>query len=205
MAANPLITFKAGRCDFSGRKVKPIPDPGYLYLYVEDDIPHFCWRPRSAPASEPEIDLFMVPGDGNFVPWLKEEGAENLHSPTSGRIYVLKFDSSSQKHFFWMQSKSQHREGSLSWFSQRDQRLGQIVNAILQGEEVDVEQEVQDLRNGGGGSGPNGDADMMDVDDQQPEHGRHGSTGGAGPDATGGDPRDEGEASREGGADGGRA
>ena len=44
----------------------------------------------------------------------------------------------------------------------------------------------------------------MDVD-EQPEHGRHGSTGGVGADATGGDPSTEGQHSRDGGADGGRA
>lgn len=205
MASNALITFKAGKCDFHGKKVSPVATPGYLYLYVEDDIPHFCWRPRSAAPTDPETDLFMVPGDGTFEPWLKEEGAEELHSPTNGRIYVLKFSSSSQKHFFWMQSKTQHKEGNLSWFSQRDQRIGQIVNDILQGDEdLDVEQAVQELRHGGGDG--DGDGDLMDLDDHQPEQrDRTGSTGGAGADATGADPRDEGEASREGGADGGRA
>jgi 26S proteasome regulatory subunit N13 len=188
-----------------GKKVTPDATPGYLFLYVEDDIPHFCWRPRSAPPTEPEIDLFMVPGDGTFQPLLKEEGAEELHSPTNGRIYVLKFASSSQRHFFWMQSKTQHKEGALSWFSQRDQRVGQIVNDILQGDEdVDVEQAVQELRHGGDDG--DGDGDLMDLDEQQPEQrDRTGSTGGAGADATGADPRDEGAASRDGGADGGRA
>jgi 26S proteasome regulatory subunit N13 len=205
MATNALITFKAGKCDLRGKKVTPDATPGYLFLYVEDDIPHFCWRPRSAPSTEPEIDLFMVPGDGTFQPLLKEEGAEELHSPTNGRIYVLKFSSSSQRHFFWMQSKTQHKEGSLSWFSQRDQRVGQIVNDILQGDEdVDIEQAVQELRNGGGDG--DGDGDLMDLDEEQPgPRDRTGSTGGAGADATGADPRDEGAASRDGGADGGRA
>ena len=204
MATSPLITFKAGKCNVAGKKVTPVQTPGYLYLYSEDDMLHFCWRSRSAPSTEPEIDLFMIPGDGSFHPLLKEQGAENLHSPTTGRIFVLKFSSSSQKHYFWMQSKTQHREGSLSWFSQRDQRLGQIVDQLLQGEEVDVEQEVEEINNGGGDGGTDGDTDMMDMD-EEPHHDRSGSTGGAGADATGGDPRDEGEASREGGADGGRA
>ena len=99
-----------------------------------------------------------------------------------------------------MQAKTQHREGDASWFSQRDQRLGQIVDLLLSGEEVDVEREVEEIRQGGGnegGDGSGGDADLMDLDRQE--------TGGAGQDATGGDPREEGEASREGGADGGRA
>lgn len=206
MASAPLITFKAGRCDFGGRKVTANPTPGYIYLYTDDDeLLHFCWRPRSAPHTEPELDLTMFPADGNFHPVIAEEGAEELHSPTNGRIFVLKFASSSQKHFFWMQSKSQSREGSLSWFSPRDQRLGQIVDSLLQGDDVDVEAEVEQIRNGNDdGDDPSGDADAMEVDDA-PTTLKRRETGGAGQDATGGDPREEGEASREGGADGARA
>ena len=104
-----------------------------------------------------------------------------------------------------MQSKSQHKDGTPSWFSSRDQRIGTIVNDLLQGEEVDVDSEIQNVReNGGSGGDQEDDEDMMDVEDVQPEHNRQGS-GGAGPDATGGDPREEGEDSRRGGEDGGRA
>ena len=77
------------------------------------------------------------------------------------------------------------------------------MDRLLQGEEVDVQQEIDEIRQGGGDSGPNGDADAMEVD-QDLGLSRQGS-GGAGQDATGGDPRTEGESSREGGADGGRA
>lgn len=77
------------------------------------------------------------------------------------------------------------------------------MDAILQGDEVDVEGEIAEIRRGGDDTGPNGDADAMEVDDG-PSLERQ-ETGGAGADATGADPRDEGEASREGGADGGRA
>ena len=205
MAATPLFTFKAGRCDVNGRKIIPVQTPGYVYLYSEDDLIHLCWRPRSAPATEPEIDLITIPGDATFTPLVKEPGAEDVRSPTNGRVFVLRFSSSGEKQYFWMQAKSQHREGDASWFSQRDQRLGQIVDLLLSGEEVDVATEVDEIRRnnntgGEGGddnAGENGDADLMDPDRQE--------TGGAGQDATGGDPREEGEASREGGADGGRA
>ena len=204
MAATPIITFKAGLCNVSenGKSVTPDPRPGYLYLYSEDELTHFCWRPRSEPSTEPELDLLMFPGDGRFYPYVKEQGADELHSPTNGRIFKLKFASSQQKHYFWMQSKSQSKQGEHSWFSERDQRIGQIVDQLLQGEEVDVEGEMDQVRDGGN-AGTDGDADAMEVD-QDRSLGRQ-ESGGAGQDAGNGDPREEGEASREGGADGGRA
>ena len=104
-----------------------------------------------------------------------------------------------------MQSKSQHAEAKSNWFSARDKRLGEIINQLLSGEQVDVEAEVQSLRQNHGGPDNDDDDDTME-DVQAPEHNRRASsTGGAGANATGGDPNVEGQASREGGADGGRA
>lgn len=201
MATAPLITFKAGRCTKEGRKITADPTPGFLYLYSEDELVHLCWRPRAQLSTDPEVDLIIFPGSARFVPLVKEAGADDVRSPTNGRIFVLKFLDSGEKSYFWMQSRSQHSEGDADWFSQRDQQLGQVVDLLLSGEDVDVEREVAEIRQasgGGGADGQNGDGeDLMDLDRQE--------TGGAGQDATGGDPRDEGEASREGGADGGRA
>lgn len=181
--------------------VKPKQTPGYLYLYSEDELVHFCWRPRSAPHTEPELDLVMVPSDGSFTPF-QPSGKE---TPTNGRVYVLKFSSSSQRYLFWLQSKSQHERGSPNWFSPRDLRLGEIINALLQGEEVDVQNEIANIPRRP--SGGDDDETMEDVegDDNDPGHNQGGGSGGAGPDATGGDVREEGHESREGGADGGRA
>ncbi|PYH44398.1 uncharacterized protein BP01DRAFT_82179 [Aspergillus saccharolyticus JOP 1030-1] len=203
MSLTPIITFKAGICDLeSGNVVKPKPTPGYIYLYIEDELVHFCWRPRTAPHTEPDLDLVMVPSDGTFTPY-KPAGNS---APTNGRIYVLKFSSSSQRYLFWLQSKSQHESGNPSWFSPRDIRLGEIVNTLLQGEEVDVEEEIANLPRGPS-SGGDDDETMEDVEgvDHDPNHNHGGNSGGAGPDATGGDVREEGQGSREGGADGGRA
>ena len=148
----------------------------------------------------------MIPTDGSFTPYTGRANAssQDTLSPTNGRIFCLKFSSSAARHFFWMQSKSQHSEAKANWFSARDKRLGDIINQLLSGEDVDVESEVQNLRQSQDDGDDDDDHAMEDV--QGPDHGRRGSsTGGAGADATGGDPTVEGQASREGGADGGRA
>ena len=153
----------------------------------------------------------MIPGDASFSPYIGQDGgadSENLKSPTDGRIFVLKFSSSSQRYLFWLQSKSQHPKGDPSWFSERDLKAGQIVDMLLSGEEVNVQDELATVSTRGGPSNTDDDDETMeDVEgaDHSANRGRHGSTGGAGPGATGGDIREEGSESREGGADGGRA
>ncbi|EON61130.1 hypothetical protein W97_00341 [Coniosporium apollinis CBS 100218] len=212
MSISPILTFKAGRCDIDTTskppKIKCLPDPGYIYLFTGDEeLIHFCWRPRSAPASSPTLDLLMIPTDGSFIPYTGAEqpsSSDDVRSPTNGRIFVLKFNSSSQRHLFWLQSKSQHPTGDANWFSARDLKIGQVVDMLLAGEEIDVQDELRDVQNAGGGAGgsrPDGDGDEP-MEDVVP--GGEGS-GGAGADATGGDVREEGEEAREGGADGGRA
>ena len=129
----------------------------------------------------------------------------NPRSPTNGRIYVLKFSSSSERHLFWLQSKSQHESGNPAWFSARDLKLGQIVNTLLQGEDIDVQQAIANLPADQDGPDGDGDATMEDVEGQSHDTDRRGGGGGAGPGATGGDVREEGHEAREGGADGGRA
>lgn len=108
---------------------------------------------------------------------------------------MLKFSSSSQRHLFWLQSKSQSPSGDPSYFSPRDLKIGEAVNDLLQGEEVDITELVSQIR--AGHPPDDEDADMEDVEGQ--------GSGGAAPNTTGGDIRREGGGSREGGADGGRA
>ncbi|CAJ2501793.1 Uu.00g046460.m01.CDS01 [Anthostomella pinea] len=210
MSINPIITFKAGICDADTSskpyKITASPRSGYVYLYSDDDLIHFCWRERSAPLDEPELDLVMVPTDGQFLP---HEPTEPASAKTNGRVFVLKFLSSSQRHFFWLQSKPQGRNGDPSWFSPRDRRIGAIVHELLQGGEVDVTRELAAPYNNDDDDrrGDDGDATMEDVEghgDFNAPHGGSGS-GGAGAGATGGDVREEGEGAREGGGDGARA
>ena len=125
-------------------------------------------------------------------------------SPLKGRVFVLKFSSSSEKHFFWLQSREQPA-GDPSRFSTRDLKLGQIVDNLLQGGELDTS-EVTALRNvDGEGGGGDGDTAMEDAPGGGDVGEGPGGSGGAGAGATGGDVREEGEEAREGGADGARA
>ena len=152
----------------------------------------------------------MIPTDGHFVPFDTRSPSQPT-SKTNGRIFVLKFASSSQRHLFWLQSKPQGRTGNPAWFSPRDLKIGEVVDKLLQGEEVDVNRELASVRGGNNDdeeprAGDDNDETMEDVEGHGDPHGHHeGGSGGAGPDATGGDFRKEGEDSREGGADGARA
>ncbi|KAJ4314326.1 hypothetical protein N0V84_008970 [Fusarium piperis] len=208
MPIAPIITFKAGQCEVDTLskpfKVKPQSEPGYIYLYSDDDLVHFCWRKRSDPVDQPELDLIMVPTDGSFVPY-EYTTTPQPTSKTDGRIFALKFSSSSQRYLFWLQSKPQSRNGDPSYISPRDRKIGDIVHRLLQGEEVDVTRELAAVRNNDDRP-DDGDETMEDVEGHRDPHDHRGSgSGGAGPDATGGDVREEGEGSREGGADGARA
>lgn len=187
-------------------RITPEPTPGYVYLYEEDELMNFCWRPRSRPLTDPELKLVMPPADGRFIPYLhKQTDSAEKKSPTNGRIFVLKFESSTERHLFWMQSKSQDPANDPGWFSPRDLKIGQIVDQLLQGEQVDVQDSLANVTSAGGAN----DDDDEDGEDRMEGVRRESQSGAAENLASGdpfiGDPGNEGEESREGGADGGRA
>lgn len=93
-----LLAFKAGRAirREGTNFVDPNPTKGAIILQNGDDgLLHFIWKNRST--NEVEEDLILFPSDATFVKVLESSW---------GRTYVLKFSSSNQRHFFWMQDAS---------------------------------------------------------------------------------------------------
>jgi hypothetical protein len=146
-----LISVKAGRCLPSARDPKtivPSPEAGQLYLYNnrEDEFLHFCWKPRGT--STPVEDLIMVPANATFV----------RYPIPSGRIFVLKFHGSSQRHFYWLQTKPDNPD-DLGHFSAQDEAIERTINRLLRGDEdesddlmEDEDESMEDVERRGDGS-----------------------------------------------------
>ncbi|KAF8895409.1 proteasome complex subunit Rpn13 ubiquitin receptor-domain-containing protein [Infundibulicybe gibba] len=97
-----LLAFKAGRAfrREGTNTVEPSPTKGAIILSRgEDELLHFAWKNRST--NEIEEDLILFPSDAMFA---------KVSQSATGRTYVLKFSSSNQRHFFWMQDASSARD-----------------------------------------------------------------------------------------------
>ncbi|KAF5389238.1 hypothetical protein D9757_003480 [Collybiopsis confluens] len=121
--ADTLLAFKAGRAFRRGNTnfVDPDTTKGAIILKKEDDLLHFLWKNRST--GEVEEDLILFPTDATF------SGV----SQASGRVYVLKFSSSDQRHFFWMQDAS----------SARDEEFVNNVNGYLMDSDFEASWDAQ--------------------------------------------------------------
>ena len=100
MPAQTLLSFRAGKMNReteTSNTVLPDLRKGYIQLLTEDDLLHFQWKERSAP--DAEDDLIIFPDDAKFV---------RVTEAGDGRVYMLRFESSKAKHFFWMQVHTFH-------------------------------------------------------------------------------------------------
>ncbi|KAH9922824.1 adhesion regulating molecule [Epithele typhae] len=100
--AETRLAFKAGRAFRRGNTnfVDANPAKGAILLQNGDDgLLHFIWRNRTTNAVDE--DLILFPGDAAFV---------RVEQSAWGRTYVLKFSSSNQRHFFWMQDADSSRD-----------------------------------------------------------------------------------------------
>jgi len=100
-----LVSFKAGKAvrREGTNWVDPLPTKGLVSIAPSDDgLLHFYWANRES--SSMEEDLILFPGDASFVPVAEAQG---------GRTYVLKFTSSDQRLFFWMQDANASHDAEL--------------------------------------------------------------------------------------------
>lgn len=134
LTPDTLLAFKAGRAFRNGDTSTVVPDPtkgAIMLTNGEDGLLHFIWKNRDTNNIEevrcgyfvlsPDLlivyfqDLILFPTDATF---------SKVNQSSSGRVYVLKFSSSNQRHFvcsvslyfttffsqmrvqFWMQVRS---------------------------------------------------------------------------------------------------
>ncbi|KAI0648040.1 proteasome complex subunit Rpn13 ubiquitin receptor-domain-containing protein [Trametes meyenii] len=100
--AETRLAFKAGRAFRRGNTnfVDPDPTKGAILLQSgEDGLLHFIWKNRTT--NYFDEDLILFPGDATFA---------KVEQSAWGRTYVLKFSSSNQRHFFWMQDANSSRD-----------------------------------------------------------------------------------------------
>ncbi|KAG0219129.1 hypothetical protein BGX31_011412 [Mortierella sp. GBA43] len=116
-----LLEFKAGRCfRTSGTNiVKPDPAKGLVYLDEEDGLMHFYWKNRTT--GDTEDDWVLFPGDAELI---------LVPQCTTGRVVMLRFKSSSEKLFYWIQEAK----------TDRDEFILQRVNTLIQAQEDNMDQ-----------------------------------------------------------------
>ncbi|KAJ8080681.1 hypothetical protein PM082_017515 [Marasmius tenuissimus] len=92
-----ILAFKAGKANRRGNTnfVDPSPTKGAVILTKgDDDLLHFIWKNRETNVIDE--DLILFPTDATFT----------KVSQSAGRVYVLKFSSSDQRHFVSLQGNS---------------------------------------------------------------------------------------------------
>ncbi|XP_069181785.1 proteasomal ubiquitin receptor ADRM1-like [Procambarus clarkii] len=87
-----------------GQMVYPDKRKGLVYLYQADDsLMHICWKDRGTGTVEEDVIIF--PDDCEY---------KRVSQCTTGRVYVLKFKSSSRRLFFWMQEPKTDKDDEQS-------------------------------------------------------------------------------------------
>ncbi|XP_055529980.1 proteasomal ubiquitin receptor ADRM1 homolog [Wyeomyia smithii] len=107
-----LVEFRAGRMNLVNKMVHPDNRKGLVYVYQADDgLIHFCWKDRTT--GNVEDDLIVFPDDCEF---------KKIENVKNGRVFLLKFKSSSRRLFFWMQEPKTDKDDE--WC----RRINEVIN-----------------------------------------------------------------------------
>eukprot|EP00099_Drosophila_melanogaster_P002343 NP_001137664.1 regulatory particle non-ATPase 13, isoform F [Drosophila melanogaster] len=107
-----LVEFRAGRMNMVGKMVHPDPRKGLVYMTQSDDgLMHFCWKDRTS--GKVEDDLIVFPDDFEY---------KRVDQCKTGRVYVLKFKSSTRRMFFWMQEPKTDKD------DEQCRRINELLN-----------------------------------------------------------------------------
>ncbi|BEJ17010.1 hypothetical protein CspHIS471_0604110 [Cutaneotrichosporon sp. HIS471] len=90
-----VIAVPAGRSlrrSDNAKWVDPLPEKGTIEVNLDQGIVNFVWRNKATSRAEDELLIF--PGEASF---------ERVAADPTGRSFALKFSSSNQVHFFWLQ------------------------------------------------------------------------------------------------------
>ncbi|XP_061347593.1 26S proteasome regulatory subunit RPN13 [Gastrolobium bilobum] len=97
-----MLEFRAGKMFLEGKRVVPDSRKGLVRIARgEEGLIHFQWLDRSQ--NVVEDDQIIFPNEAVF---------EKVNQ-TSGRVYILKFNSDDRKFFFWMQESNADSDSQL--------------------------------------------------------------------------------------------
>jgi 26S proteasome regulatory subunit N13 len=99
-ASKALVEFRAGKMTMAGTTVTPDRRKGQVLVEQgEDQLMHFKWKDRTSGTIED--DLIIFPDDVEF---------KKVAQCTTGRVFLLKFKSTTRKLFFWMQEPKEDKD-----------------------------------------------------------------------------------------------
>ncbi|KAF1797433.1 proteasome complex subunit Rpn13 ubiquitin receptor-domain-containing protein [Mucor lusitanicus] len=174
-AETHLVQFNAGKCIVDGTWIKPDTRKGQVYMdQGEDRLLHLYWKERKT-QSVAEDDLIIFPDEAEF---------RQITQCTTGRVYLLQFKTSNERHFYWMQSKNDEKDKEVV------ERVNELIrdpdanmNAASDLDEPSSHAELMRLLNGVESQDPNitpenllqflnsmnGSGDTQDEDDEDDE------------------------------------
>ncbi|KAI9476266.1 MAG: proteasome complex subunit Rpn13 ubiquitin receptor-domain-containing protein [Benjaminiella poitrasii] len=121
-----LVEFNAGKCIIEGNLIKPDVRKGLVYMEQgEDQLLHFYWKERNKNQASAEDDWIIFPDEAEFT---------KVSQCTTGRVYLLRFKISNERHFYWMQNKSEDT----------DQEVVDRVNNLIRDPETNMSSEFDE-------------------------------------------------------------